>query len=111
MASRVLFLGGTGVISSACVARAVQQGHDVTVLNRGASDIRPLPDGVRALRADLRDAESVAAALGDEEFDVVSQFMAFTTGHVSPDIERFEGRVGQYIFISSASAYQTPPSR
>ncbi|MGO7983799.1 NAD(P)H-binding protein, partial [Rhizobium johnstonii] len=62
MATRVLFLGGTGVISSACVARAVQQGHEVTVLNRGASDIRPVPDGVKVLHGDLRESGSVAAA-------------------------------------------------
>ncbi|SFR67635.1 Nucleoside-diphosphate-sugar epimerase [Agromyces sp. CF514] len=114
---RILFIGGSGVISSACVARAVAVGHEVTVLNRGTSSrYRPLPDGVRVLAADIRDPESVRAALGFDtasplEFDVVCEFLAFTPEHIRTDLELFEGRVGQYVFISSASAYQTPPSR
>jgi nucleoside-diphosphate-sugar epimerase len=107
----ILFIGGTGIISSACVARALHQGHDVTVLNRGRSDIRPLPDGVESVHADIRDAASVRAALGEREFDVVAEFLAFTPEHVAQDLEFFTGRTGQYVFISSASAYQTPPSR
>jgi len=108
---RILFIGGTGIISSACVARALERGDDVTVLNRGQSSIRPLPDGVESVHADIRNADSVSDALGSREFDVVAQFLAFTPDHVAADIERFEGRAGQYVFISSASAYQTPPSR
>lgn len=110
MTRRILFLGGTGTISAAGVRRALDRGDDVTVLNRGTGR-RPLPDGVRALEADLRDPESVSAALGDEEFDVVAQFFAFTPDQVEGDIARFEGRCGQYVFISSASAYQKPPAR
>lgn len=108
---RILFIGGTGIISSACVARALAQGNDVTVLNRGVSSIRPLPDGVESVHADIRDAASVREALGDRQFDVVAQFLAFTPDHITADVERFTGRTGQYVFISSASAYQTPPSR
>jgi nucleoside-diphosphate-sugar epimerase len=108
---RILFIGGTGIISSACVARALERGDDVTVLNRGQSRTRPLPDGVESVHADIRNADSVSDALGSREFDVVAQFLAFTPDHVAADIERFEGRAGQYVFISSASAYQTPPSR
>ncbi|GAA1825137.1 SDR family oxidoreductase [Agromyces salentinus] len=114
---RILFIGGSGIISSACVARAVELGHEVTVLNRGSSStLRPLPAGVRAVTADIREPASVRAALGREtgaglEFDVVCQFTAFTPEHIRTDLELFEGRVGQYVFISSASAYQTPPSR
>ncbi|WP_394553864.1 SDR family oxidoreductase [Agromyces sp. MMS24-JH15] len=117
MTKRILFLGGTGVISSACVARAVEAGHDVTVLNRGGSSSkRPSPDGVRELTADLRDGASVDAALRSAEvprgaFDVVCEFLAFTPDHVQADLDRFEGDLGQYVFISSASAYQKPPSR
>ncbi|WP_395244824.1 SDR family oxidoreductase [Agromyces sp. MMS24-K17] len=115
MSKRILFLGGTGVISSACVARAVDAGHDVTVLNRGSSSSRrPLPEGVRALEADLRDVEATTAAVADAPgggFDVVCEFLAFTTDHVQADVDRFAGNVGQYVFISSASAYQKPPSR
>ncbi|MET0725472.1 MAG: SDR family oxidoreductase [Leifsonia sp.] len=111
MTKRILFLGGTGVISTASVTRAVEQGHDVTVLNRGESTARPLPDGVRRLTADLRDAASVRSAVGGADYDVVAQFLAFTPETVRADVELFEGRTGQYVFISSASAYQTPPSR
>jgi nucleoside-diphosphate-sugar epimerase len=116
-AKRILFIGGSGVISSACVARAVAAGHDVTVLNRGGSStLRPLPDGVSGVVGDIRDADSVREALrhgGRDplEFDVVCEFLAFTPEHVRVDLDLFEGRVGQYVFISSASAYQTPPSR
>ncbi|MGN6126682.1 MAG: SDR family oxidoreductase [Humibacter sp.] len=107
----ILFIGGTGTISSACVARAVSRGASVTVLNRGSSHTRPLPDGVEELQGDIRDAASVDAAIGSREFDVVAEFMAFTPEHVAADVERFAGRTGQYVFISSASAYQTPPAR
>jgi nucleoside-diphosphate-sugar epimerase len=107
---RILYLGGTGVISAACVARSVAEGHEVTVLNRGRS-ARPLPDGVRELVADIRDDAAVRAAVGDAEFDVVAEFLAFTPEHVAADLARFEGRTGQYVFISSASAYQKPPTR
>lgn len=110
-ALRVLFVGGSGVISSACVRRAVDAGHDVTVLNRGLSGQRGLPPEATMLRADIRDPESVDPALGDREFDVVADFVAFTPDHVQSDIDRFGHRVGQYIFISSASAYQKPVGR
>ena len=110
-ATRTLFIGGTGVISSACVARALEQGHEVTVVNRGASELRPLPDGVEVLHADIREPESVHAVLGERSFDVAAEFLAFTPEHIRTDFDLFEGRVGQYVFISSASAYQTPPAR
>ena len=109
-AKRVLYIGGTGTISAACVRRSLHLGHDVTVLNRGSAR-RPLPDGARELVADVRDAASVRRALGDAEFDVVAEFLAFTTDHVRADLDLFEGRCGQYVFISSASAYQKPPQR
>jgi nucleoside-diphosphate-sugar epimerase len=107
---QLLFLGGSGIISAASVRLAVERGHRVTVLNRGKTSIRPLPDEVETLTADLRDPESVDAALGKREFDAVAQFLAFTTEHVQPDVDRFAGRTGQYVFISSASAYQKPPA-
>ena len=110
-APRVLFIGGSGIISSAVTALAAERGVDLTLLNRGASHLRPVPDGVRQLHADVRDPASVRAALGDEEFDSVVDWVAFTPEHVRTDIELFRGRTGQYVFISSASAYQTPPSR
>lgn len=110
----VLVLGGTGVISSAVVRRAAEVGHRVTVLNRGVSQAEALhapPEGVRTLRADLRDAAAVRDALGAQEFDVVASFLGFVPDHVQQDLDVFAGRTGQYLFISSASAYQTPPAR
>jgi nucleoside-diphosphate-sugar epimerase len=108
---RVLFIGGSGVISSACSRVAVDSGIELFVLNRGRSTARPLPPGVNVLRADIREPGSVRDILDDREFDAVVDWVAFTPGHVRTDIDLFRGRTGQYVFISSASAYQTPPSR
>jgi nucleoside-diphosphate-sugar epimerase len=105
----LLFIGGSGIISAASVRLAVERGHRVTVLNRGRTSIRPLPGGVEVLVADVRDPNAVDEALGSREFDAVAQFVAFTTDHVQPDVDRFVGRTGQYVFISTASAYQKPP--
>ena len=110
-ARSVLVIGGTGEISAACCRRAVALGMDVAVLNRGRTALRPLPDDVRVLQADVRDASAVTAAIGGQEFDVVVNFLAFTPDHVRADVDRFAGRVGQYVFISSASAYQKPVAR
>lgn len=115
-ALKVLFIGGTGTISSACARLAVERGIDLTVLTRGGGSsgsaaVRPLPEGVRVLRGDVRDPASVRDVLGDREFDAVVDWVAFTPEHVRGDVELFTGRTGQYVFISSASAYQTPPSR
>lgn len=108
---RILFIGGSGVISASSVRLAVSQGHRVSVLNRGKSSSRDLPGEVETLIADAEDHAAVAEALGDREFDVVAQFRAFSPEHVKADISLFSDRVGQYVFISSASAYQKPPSR
>ena len=110
-ALRVLFIGGSGVISSACAREAVNAGIDLYVLNRGQSTTRPLPDGVAELRADVRNPEAVRDAIGGLDFDSVVDWVAFTAEHVRSDIDVFRGRTGQYVFISSASAYQTPPAR
>ncbi|WP_413600339.1 SDR family oxidoreductase [Curtobacterium sp. Curtsp57] len=104
----VLFIGGSGVISAACVHEAVSQGIDVTVLNRGTTDARQLPDAVTRLRADVSDRAALADALGDRHFDAVVNWIAFTPDQVQADIDFFAGRTNQYVFISSASAYQTP---
>ena len=108
---KVLFIGGSGIISSASSRLAVERGIDLYVLNRGATQLRPLPPEATVLQADVHDPVSVRAALGDLEFDAVVDWVAFTPEHVQSDIELFRGRTGQYVFISSASAYQTPPSR
>jgi nucleoside-diphosphate-sugar epimerase len=104
----VLFIGGTGIISSACAELAVASGVNLTVLNRGKNPVRELPAGTRAITADIRDKEAVSSALGNREFDAVVNFVAFSPEHVQTDIELFAGRTGQYVFISSASAYAKP---
>jgi nucleoside-diphosphate-sugar epimerase len=108
---KVLFIGGSGIISSACSRHAVERGLDLYVLNRGVSTDRPLPPEATMLRGDIRDAASVKQALGELEFDAVVDWVAFTPEHIRTDIELFTGRTGQFVFISSASAYQTPPAR
>jgi nucleoside-diphosphate-sugar epimerase len=108
---RVLFIGGSGVISSACARVAAGSGIDLYVLNRGQSTLRPLPPGATELRADIRSPGSVRDVLKDLDFDSVVDWVAFAHEHVSTDIDLFRGRTGQYVFISTASAYQTPPSR
>ena len=108
---KALFIGGSGIISSACARLAAQQDIELYVLNRGLSTARPLPEQAKLLRADIRDPESARAALGDLEFDAVVDWVAFTPGQVRADLDLFRGRTGQYVFISSASAYQTPPGR
>jgi nucleoside-diphosphate-sugar epimerase len=106
--TRVLFLGGTGVLSAACAREAVAAGLDLTVVTRGRTSLRPLPPGVRALQADARDDASMAAALGDETFDVVVNFIGYTPEDVRQDVARFGGRTGQYVFISTGSVYARP---
>jgi nucleoside-diphosphate-sugar epimerase len=107
----VLFLGGTGVISSACVAQSIEQGMDVTILNRGTSTTHPPHPDAEALQADVRDAAAVQEAVAGRDFDVVVDFLSFTPDHVQQQLDQFGERTGQYVFISSASAYQTPPTR
>lgn len=111
MSKRVLFLGGTGEISAAAAQVVTARGDQLWVLNRGRTSKRATPAGVHRLQADLRDAAAVRSAIGDLEFDVVVNFFAFTTEHIEQDIDMFAGRIGHYVFISSASAYQKPPAR
>lgn len=106
---KVLFIGGTGIISSACSELAIQRGYELYLLNRGQSK-RPAPAGARLLPGDIRDPASAQSAIGDLVFDVVVDWVAYMPEQVKFDIELFHGRTGQYIFISSASAYHTPPN-
>jgi len=106
---KALFIGGTGNISSACSKLALERGVELYLLNRGQS-LRPLPEGARVINADIRDPNAAREALGSLRFDVVADFIAFTPQHIETDLELFRGRTGQYLFISSASAYQTPPA-
>ncbi|MBP1703749.1 MAG: NAD-dependent dehydratase, partial [Chloroflexi bacterium] len=105
---RVLFIGGTGIISSACSELALQNGIDLYLLSRGQS-IRPVPAGATVLHGDIRQPAAVLAALGDLTFDAVVNWVAYTPDQVQSDLELFRRRTTQYVFISSASAYQKPP--
>jgi nucleoside-diphosphate-sugar epimerase len=101
---KVLFIGGTGIISTACTALAVERGVELTLLTRGK---RELPRGVRALAEDIN-SPSLPAKLANDKFDAVVDWIAFTQEDIERDIDLFRGRTRQFIFISSASAYQKP---
>lgn len=108
---KILFIGGTGLISSACSDLAVKRGMEVYILNRGVSAKHPLPEGVNLLLGDVyRDESGVAALLENHHFDAVVDWIAFTPADIERDIRLFSGRTGQFVFISSASAYQKPPA-
>jgi nucleoside-diphosphate-sugar epimerase len=104
---KVLFIGGTGIISTAVTRLAAERGIDLTLLTRGqhAAD---LPAGVRTLTADIADEFAVAQALGNQTYDAVVDWIAFTPDHIERDIRLFRDRTAQFVFISSASAYQHP---
>jgi nucleoside-diphosphate-sugar epimerase len=103
---KVLFVGGSGNISTACVRLCVERGMEVFVLNRGRR-AQALP-GVRTLVADVSRPGEVEAALGGLRFDAVADFIAFTPADVERAALLFSGRTRQYLFVSSASAYQKP---
>jgi nucleoside-diphosphate-sugar epimerase len=104
---KVLYVGGTGEISYACAAASAAAGQAVSVFNRGRSD-EALPAGVQRITGELNDA--TYRGLGERSFDVVCQFVAYEPAQVERDLKIFGGRVGQYLFISTASAYQKPPT-
>lgn len=105
---RALIIGGNGTISASVTRLAVERGFEVTLVNRGTSTTRPPIDGVRSLIGDASDAASISAAIGDEDFDVVANFRSFLPAQVKGDIGLFAGRTAQYLYVSSASAYQKP---
>jgi nucleoside-diphosphate-sugar epimerase len=106
---KVLFIGGTGNISAACARLALDKGIELSLFTRGRST-QPMPAGVDIIRGDIRDREQAAAALKNREFDAVVNWVAYEPGHVETDIALFRGKTRQYVFISSASAYQKPPA-
>jgi nucleoside-diphosphate-sugar epimerase len=101
----ILFIGGTGIISTACTELAVARGLRVSVLNRAQR--RAIP-GAAALTADVADAAAAARALQGRTWDAVVDFISFTPEDVEARLALLRGRTAQYIFISSASAYQKP---
>ena len=96
---KVLFIGGTGIISSACSKLAIERGIDLYLLNRGESS-RPTPDGAHILRGDIRNLESAKRALAGQQFDAVVDWIVFTPDQAQADVELFRERTAQYVFIT-----------
>src|SRR5580704_8492413 len=106
---KVLFIGGTGIISTACTALAAQRGMDVTLVTRGQKLAQQLPQGVRRLVADATDP-ALAQKLEGQLFDAVVDWIAYAPADIERDLKLFRGRTRQFVFISSTSAYQKPPA-
>lgn len=107
---KLLFIGGTGLISSACSELALARGHELVILNRSVSTKYPLPKGAAHLIGDIHAGTAdLSALLAGHRFDAVVDFIAFTAGDIERDISLFRGRTDQFVFISSASVYQKPP--
>ena len=103
---KVLFIGGTGNISTPVSEIAVSKGIDLWHLNRGKN---PTIEGVKSLIADYNDFNGVKKALANHHWDVVVNWIAFTPDQIEKDIALFSDTCNQYIFISSASCYSKPP--
>ncbi|MFF2092313.1 SDR family oxidoreductase [Paenibacillus sp. NPDC058174] len=106
---KALFIGGTGTISSAITKQLVEQGCELYLINRGTRGDR-VPEGAHVIQADIQDEEHIAKLLEGMTFDVVADFIAFQPAQLERDFRLFQGKTKQFIFISSASAYQTPLS-
>lgn len=104
---KALFIGGTGTISTAITEMLAQQGCELYLINRGNRNDE-LPAEVKVLQADIKDEARVAELIADLEFDVVADFIAFVPSQLERDYRLFKDKTKQFIFISSASAYQTP---
>jgi nucleoside-diphosphate-sugar epimerase len=104
---KALFIGGSGIISTACTKLAAERGIELTLVNRGQHKV-PLPAGVKSLVVDVHDVSAAQKALGNTSYDVVVDWVAYTPEDVERDLQLFRGRTRQFIFISSASAYQKP---
>jgi len=102
---KVLIIGGTGNISTACTKRALAKNMEVFHLNRGRRKEKT-PSGVTTLYADARNQDEVKKAIGSLRFESVVQFLAFRPEHIEADMEVFRGITRQYVFISSASCYK-----
>lgn len=104
---KILMIGGTGTISSAITRQLAESGHNLWLLNRG-NRRNEVPSGVTQVIADIDDTAEVLRQIGDEQFDAVCEFIGFVPEQVQRDIRLFSGRTRQYVYISSASAYNKP---
>jgi nucleoside-diphosphate-sugar epimerase len=102
---KILFIGGSGVISRAVTLQTIAAGHELWLLNRGQH--RPVA-GARTITADMTDVAGTRAALAGHTWDVVVQWIAFGPDDIRRDLDLFRDRTRQYVFISSASIYQKP---
>jgi len=106
---KILFIGGTGIISSACSDLALARGHELFILNRSASTKSPLPEGATLLKGDIHGEEAhLASLIAGHRFDAVVDYLAYTVADIERDLRLFRDRTDQFVFISSASAYQKP---
>ena len=106
---KILFIGGTGIISAAISRLLVQQGHQLYLLNRGQRN-NSIPEGAVSLISDISDEKNVIELIKDLDFDCVADFIAYTPEDLQRDYRLFKGKTKQFVFISSASAYQKQPS-
>lgn len=107
---KALFIGGTGTISSAITRLVAQtEGWELYLLNRGYNNTH-LPSCVKLIKADINDEHTVLKAIEGITFDVVCDFIGFVPQQLERDFRLFNGKTRQYIYISSASAYQKPLS-
>lgn len=104
---KVLFIGGTGNISTSVSRLCVTKGIDLYHLNRGKTKVE-IP-GVNTINGDISDVKNISEILKNHSWDAVVNWIAFTENDIERDIQLFAGKTRQYIFISSASAYQKPP--
>ena len=104
----MLIIGGNGILSWWVTDRALERSWHVTLVNRGMNRDRPVPPAAVDLRGDADDPDSIRRAIAGQDFDVVINFRAYRPEQVAADIQTFDGRVGQYVYLSSASAYQKP---
>ena len=102
-----LIIGGTGTISSAITRQLAACGHDLWLLNRGTRK-NEVPASVKQVICDIDDETEVLRQIDNEQFDAVCEFIGFLPSQVERDIRIFKGRTRQYVYISSASAYNKP---
>ncbi|MBN2617172.1 MAG: NAD-dependent epimerase/dehydratase family protein [Spirochaetales bacterium] len=107
---KILFIGGTGIISTAISRELIRRGEDLYILNRGNRNDVLGTKGVKYITCDIYNEGEVSELIKDLEFDVVADFIAFHKDALERDYRLFNGKTKQFIFISSASAYQKPLS-
>ena len=108
---KVLFIGGTGNLSSACTEIAINKGTEIYHLNRGLTQKTQSTKEVKTIVADIHDTKKVAESLREMTFDSVVDFIAYEPTDILNDIQLFKDKTHQYVFISTASAYQKPPEK